>query len=97
MRLGYSEISTLTVRSRDKLYNLSFGASGDYTAHLVRNAKNIPQKYTKKFTAIGWAWIYDDTERTAKLAADKIEFYRADKFGCMINLITIRSERYVDL
>lgn len=97
MRLGYSNLATLTVRSRDKLYNLSFGDSGDYTAHIVRNAKKIPQRYIRQFTARGWAWIYDDTERTAKLAADRIEFYRADKYGCIINLKTIRSERYVDL
>jgi len=97
MRLGYSEISILTVRSRERLYNLHFGGQGDYTARIVKNAKNIPKRYIRQFTARGWAWVYDDTERAAKFAADRIEFYRADKFGCIINLITVRRERYVDL
>lgn len=82
--LGESDVATIVLRSKCISYVLSFGEDGGYSAYLVDEECEIPDRYELMWACVGWLWIYDDKQRTVKIDADRIDIYRCGMKGCII-------------
>lgn len=86
--LGESDITALTIRSVDSVYNLKFGADGSYHAYECFGDVEIGGHYIKVFEGRRWLKIYDNTNLTYDKYFTKysqVDIYRAGEYGCIIH------------
>ncbi len=85
--IGGSDSAFLTITGADGTKTeLKFGEDGEYYAYIVQEDTEIGSHYVKRAEFEGSATITDDDGDEIKLIADKIEFFRAGDFGCIIRL-----------
>ena len=94
IKLGYSDIASLTLKSGLKVYNLNLGGDGDYKAYIINENCPIPAHYDLEWECCNWLWIYDDTQRVARFDADIIKIYTAGDYGVLIQLVNERKRGY---
>ena len=84
--IGETDVAGFIFKSPNKLVELHTGSDGAFDAYLVDGKCDIPRHYSlwEKFN--DWLWIYDDTERTAKIISKNIEVYTAGKRGILIKV-----------
>ena len=91
--IGESDIATLILAGINEKSNefetkeLHFGGDGCYRAWMVDEECEIPSHYTLHSEFKTWAKIYDDNDLAQNLKATKINIYRAEEMGVMIQLI----------
>lgn len=88
--IGASNSAYLTLTGADGAKaELKFGEDGEYYAYIVPENTEIGNHYTKRAEFEGSVTITDDDGDEVRLIADKIEFFRAGEFGCVIRLTRI--------
>ena len=90
--IGTSDLAGLVLRGCScdggpELQELHFGKDAAYDAYIVDGETEIPAHYWHVATFRRWMRIYDDTQLTKTLRAERIEVYRAGEMGCIIKLI----------
>lgn len=85
--IGASDSAFLTITGADGTKTeLKFGEDGEYYAYIIPESAEIGNHYVKRAEFEGSVTITEDDGHEVKLIADKIEFYRAGEFGCIIRL-----------
>ena len=88
--IGGSDSAFLTITGSDSTKTeLKFGEDGEYYAYIVPEDTEIGGHYVKHAELEGSVTITDDDGDEIKLIADRIEFFRAGEFGCVIRLTRI--------
>ena len=88
--IGGSDSAFLTITGADGTKaELKFGEDGEYYAYIVPEDTEIGGHYTKRAEFEGSVTITDDDGDEVRLIADRIEFFRAGEFGCVIRLSRI--------
>lgn len=88
VRLGSSDIASLTLRAPRSSSILDFGIDASYRAYLVdEECVFIPLKYEKVFECKGWLKIYDDEGLSQIIEANRIEVFRCGDCGCIIKAL----------
>lgn len=88
--IGGNDSAFLTITGADGTKTeLKFGEDGEYYAYIVPEGTEISGHYVKRAEFEGSVTITDDDGDEVSLIADKIEFFRAGDFGCIIRLTRI--------
>lgn len=90
--IGYSDISSLIVRSPEGVGEIYFGSDGSYTAYIVDGDAEIGSHYKEVYQCKRKLKIYDDDECTARIFGDDIRVYRAGEKGIIIQTINYKGE-----
>lgn len=89
--IGGSDSAFLTLTGADGTKTeLKFGEDGEYYAYIVPEGTEIGGHYVKRAEFEGSVTITDDDGDEVRLIADRIEFFRAGEFGCIIRLSRIQ-------
>ena len=88
--IGASDSAYLTITGANGTKaKLKFGEDGEYYAYIVPENVEIGNHYVKRAEFEGSVTITDDDGDGIMLIADKIEFFRAGEFGCIVRLSRI--------
>ena len=88
--IGASDSAFLTITGADGTKTeLKFGEDGEYYAYIIPEDTEIGSHYVKRAEFEGSTTITDDDGDEVRLIADRIEFFRAGEFGCIIRLTRI--------
>ena len=87
--LGYSDIATLNIINKGKIYPLEMKSDGYYYTHIVKDYSlcNIPLHYSKWREFRDNITIIDDTGELTKINGDLIKIYTAGEKTLLINIV----------